>query len=240
MQARMNRDTLLGILRHFLTVAGGGLVANGTTTSSELEQGIGAILTLVGIAWSIWSKRQAARTSGSSNGAITLLAVIAPALILLSGCATTGSGDQAITPARVEKITRLAVWTTATGWTVKQPESTPKFRAALKGIDALVAEENWDVVALASALTASGENAFTGPEGRLIVSGTTLLIDTFAGDKVDLRKVEYAKSVVLGAQAGLRLALGVSAQVDPPPSLWRYCWRRVSTAFESAKLTPAH
>ena len=124
------------------------------------------------------------------------------------GGSTTSGNPGPVTPAKVEKITRLAVWTTTVGWTAKHPESEPKFRAALKGIDALVAEQNWDVVALASALTASGESTFTGPEGKLIVSGTTLLIDALAGDKVDVRKAEYAKSVILGAQAGLRLALG--------------------------------
>lgn len=128
--------------------------------------------------------------------------------LAIVGCSTVPGESGPVTPARVEKLTRLAVWTTATGWTIKHPESEPKFRAALKGIDALVAEENWDVVALASALTSSGESAFTGPEGRLLISGTTLLVDTLAGDSVDLRKVEYARSVVLGAQAGLRLALG--------------------------------
>lgn len=135
-------------------------------------------------------------------------AVVPVAAVALVGCSTTSGNPGPVTPAKVEKITRLAVWTTTVGWTAKNPESEPKFRAALKGIDALVAEQNWDVVALTSALTKSGEKAFTGPEGRLIVSGTTLLIDTLAGDSVDLRKVEYAQSVILGAQAGLRLALG--------------------------------
>lgn len=158
---------------------------------------------------------------GSAPLLFLLLALVALSPVAFVGCGTTGGsggpvagGDTnapVLTPQRVEKITRLAVWTTTTAWTAKKPESEAKFRNALRGVDSLVAEENWDVTALASALTSSGSDSFTGAEGRLIVSGTTLLIDTFAGDKVDVRKSEYAKAVVLGAQAGLRLGLGITA-----------------------------
>lgn len=153
------------------------------------------------------------KPSDSTGGTAILLALLLPAFLLQPGCTTTGgagsSDNQVITPQRVEKITRLAVWTTTTAWTTRQPDSVPKFQAALRGVDALVLEQNWDVTALASALTSSGSDSFTGSEGRLIISGTTLLIDTIAGDRVDVRKYEYAQAVILGAQAGLRLGLGL-------------------------------
>jgi len=218
MPARMNRDTVLAILRHLLTVAGGSIATNGTLSSSELEQGIGAVLTLAGICWSVLEKRARARAAGATSQPSDprgqtlpiLLACILPAALLFPGCATPGESG-GLTPQRVERITRLAVWTTTTAWTIKRPESEPAFRSALRGIDALAAEERWDVTALASALTATGSDTFTGAEGRLIISGTTLLIDTIAGERVDLRNAEYARSVILGAQAGLRLALAGEA-----------------------------
>jgi hypothetical protein len=52
--------TILGVVRHVLTAAGGGLVANGSLTSSDLEAVIGAVITLVGIGWSVYEKRSAA------------------------------------------------------------------------------------------------------------------------------------------------------------------------------------
>ena len=53
----MNMDAILGLVRHALTVAGGAFVASGTLTGSEVEQIVGAIVTLIGAGWSVYSKR---------------------------------------------------------------------------------------------------------------------------------------------------------------------------------------
>lgn len=45
-----------GILRHVLTVFGGSLVTKGFLDNEQLASGIGAILTILGLAWSIWQK----------------------------------------------------------------------------------------------------------------------------------------------------------------------------------------
>lgn len=55
-QQRM-QQAILGVVRHVLTTVGGGLVSGGLLNSDELTQAIGAVLTLVGIAWSVISKR---------------------------------------------------------------------------------------------------------------------------------------------------------------------------------------
>lgn len=52
------QDTVLGIVRHALTTAGGGLVTKGLITASVLDQGIGALITLAGIIWSVVSKKK--------------------------------------------------------------------------------------------------------------------------------------------------------------------------------------
>ena len=54
----MNRAQLLGIVRHILTTLGGGLILSGTLTEIELSDAVGAVITLVGIAWSVYSKRK--------------------------------------------------------------------------------------------------------------------------------------------------------------------------------------
>ena len=49
---------LLGVIRHVLTAAGGALVANGALTGDEVNTAVGAISALVGVMWSVLSKRQ--------------------------------------------------------------------------------------------------------------------------------------------------------------------------------------
>lgn len=51
-------NAVLGIIRHVLTTLGGGLVTNGTITDSMLETGVGAVLTLIAIGWSIFDKKK--------------------------------------------------------------------------------------------------------------------------------------------------------------------------------------
>lgn len=56
----MNRDAILGIVRHVLTTAGGVLVTNGTLSNEQLQTGGGAIVVLIGLIWSVLSKREKA------------------------------------------------------------------------------------------------------------------------------------------------------------------------------------
>ncbi|MBX3732607.1 MAG: hypothetical protein KF791_08440 [Verrucomicrobiae bacterium] len=95
----MNRESLLGIVRHLLTVAGGGLVTSGSLTSSEMEQGVGALLTLAGIGWSLWAKRRQP-AAGQAGPPETPPSTLAPVLVgcalfaglMLAGCAGSGGG----------------------------------------------------------------------------------------------------------------------------------------------------
>jgi hypothetical protein len=50
---------ILGVARHVLTTAGGGLVANGYVTNDEMSAIVGGVLALAGVAWSIYQKHQA-------------------------------------------------------------------------------------------------------------------------------------------------------------------------------------
>lgn len=52
----MNKDQILGIIRHVLTFAGGFLVVSGKIDESTLIEGVGATLALIGILWSIIDK----------------------------------------------------------------------------------------------------------------------------------------------------------------------------------------
>lgn len=54
----MTWDTIQGVLRALLTFGGGYLVANGTLDNAMLDNGIGAVLLLGSIVWSIIHKQQ--------------------------------------------------------------------------------------------------------------------------------------------------------------------------------------
>ncbi len=55
----MNWQTGLGLIaRHVLTTIGGGLVASGAIEAAHLDAGIGAIMVLSGIIWSVVQKQR--------------------------------------------------------------------------------------------------------------------------------------------------------------------------------------
>ena len=58
----MNFEMILGLIRHLLTFAGGYLSTAGLATADEVQGGIGALVTLIGLGWSMIAKRKAAAT----------------------------------------------------------------------------------------------------------------------------------------------------------------------------------
>tara|TARA_R100001510_G_scaffold14525_3_gene11835 strand:- start:7024 stop:7188 length:165 start_codon:yes stop_codon:yes gene_type:complete len=54
----MNKDSILGIVRHILTFGGGFMTQNGLATQDEVTTGVSAVVTLVGVIWSILSKKK--------------------------------------------------------------------------------------------------------------------------------------------------------------------------------------
>ena len=56
----MNVEALGGLIRHALTVLGGYFVASGGIDQPTMEGAVGAIMTLLGVGWSLYAKRQAA------------------------------------------------------------------------------------------------------------------------------------------------------------------------------------
>jgi hypothetical protein len=54
----MSQDDILGVVRHVLTTLGGALVTDGILTSSQLQDGVGAIIVIAGVVWSLINKYQ--------------------------------------------------------------------------------------------------------------------------------------------------------------------------------------
>lgn len=55
----MNKESVLGIVRHVLTFAGGYVAAKGVVDQAIVNEGIGAVMTIIGIAWSVAAKKAA-------------------------------------------------------------------------------------------------------------------------------------------------------------------------------------
>lgn len=53
----MNKEVILGFVRHILTFGGGYVAAKGVIDQAMVNEIIGAMMTLVGVAWSFWDKK---------------------------------------------------------------------------------------------------------------------------------------------------------------------------------------
>jgi hypothetical protein len=54
----VTQEDVFAILRHLLTTAGGALTANGLLSSAQVQDGVGAIMVLCGVVWSLINKYQ--------------------------------------------------------------------------------------------------------------------------------------------------------------------------------------
>ena len=81
----MNKTTLLALLRHGLTTAGGALASKGLAGSDDIEALAGAIVTIIGVVWSIWEKRN--RPAGPTVPPVVIaLFCLLPLLTVTPGC----------------------------------------------------------------------------------------------------------------------------------------------------------
>lgn len=101
----MNQDTILGIFRHVLTVSGGALITKGLASDSQVTDLVGAIITIIGVVWSIIEKKQrlgappppAPATDGPGAAGKTILnllcfislsAILSASLFFFVGCSS--------------------------------------------------------------------------------------------------------------------------------------------------------
>lgn len=100
----MNKDTILGFIRHGLTFAGGSLATKGLADSAEVESLVGALITIIGVVWSILEKRSRAAAKAQAagrpaedsfpGGPLLLLGALIPLAAILTGCVSSTSDQQ--------------------------------------------------------------------------------------------------------------------------------------------------
>ena len=54
----MSKEAILGIVRHILTFGGGFMTQAGLASGEQVTTGVSAVVTLVGLVWSILNKRK--------------------------------------------------------------------------------------------------------------------------------------------------------------------------------------
>ena len=55
----MNREEILGVVRHALTIMGGYLVSRGVVDEATITVAAGSVTSIIGVVWSIFDKRKA-------------------------------------------------------------------------------------------------------------------------------------------------------------------------------------
>jgi hypothetical protein len=51
------KESILGVLRHVLTTAGGYLASSGLIAANDIEVAVGAVIALAGVIWSVLEKK---------------------------------------------------------------------------------------------------------------------------------------------------------------------------------------
>lgn len=54
----MNAIVILGLVRHILTFGGGLLTSSGYLEQSQTESAVGAVVTIIGLVWSVVEKKR--------------------------------------------------------------------------------------------------------------------------------------------------------------------------------------
>ena len=54
----MSKEMIMGLIRHLLTFGGGIVAERGLASGEEVTTGVAAIVTIVGLVWSILNKRK--------------------------------------------------------------------------------------------------------------------------------------------------------------------------------------
>lgn len=56
-EEKMSKAAILGVVRHILTFMGGFVAERGWSSGEEIQTAVGAVVTLIGLIWSVLNKR---------------------------------------------------------------------------------------------------------------------------------------------------------------------------------------
>ncbi len=143
------------------------------------------------------------------------LFIVLPVLAFF-GCTTSPDGTSTITPERVEKVSRLAAYSSFKVQLIRDPASRPTLAKISTAVNELVASQTWDVATMITVANANGLSELTSDEAQIGLTAAPLFIDLFLNKEVDLREQEYAEAFIVGAADGFKMALGSGAPAAQP------------------------
>lgn len=176
------KASALGIVRHVLTFAGGALV------------------TLIGIVWSILQKRQV-----SISRSFSIAAPIALALGLTGtmGCKSLPQ-DQT---ARIAGLAKVASYVGTAEALRSHPEWLPGFQVARDELTVLEAAEVIDYVTLIAIIQRLPVRELKGDRAILLITSATLLIQELGNPAIPLDQVPQLRPIVSAIRQGIDLGL---------------------------------
>lgn len=102
------RHVIFGLIRHGLTTAGGVLVTDGVATASDVNTIVGAIMTILGVLWSIWEKgslmSQQEKAAVAAVARKSAPAILAAALLISGGTFLASCAGQSAQTATTESL----------------------------------------------------------------------------------------------------------------------------------------
>lgn len=211
----MQKEILLGLLRHALTTAGGLLVSKGYLGASGLEELVGALITVAGALWSIIHKvkapdgpvtiRSNTNTSDSGSTLVTRVGVIVPFLLclaLLTGCATGRPLGPNIAPA--VKVAALVGTTEALR---AHPEWCDGFQTAANDLKLIEQSPVIDFALVLAIVQRLPINELKSERATLYISAGTILLAETYNRSLSLDQVQQLKPVVAALRQGIELGL---------------------------------
>jgi hypothetical protein len=230
----MNKQMILGLLRHSLTAGGGGLVANGTATNDEWQAIVGGVVALVGLLWSLWMKRSGTQTTPGTTGAagnivplgdsvpgprgplpaIAMVGLIGLLGLIGLGCKTFSSG--ATTEEKIAKIGNLAEVAAYTGAAIHltdNPQHRVVFEGVIATLDALASTNNFDPVAFSQALQQLPIKELKSDKAAILIGTATLLYEMELRETVEVDRKLYVAAIAGRVRNGLARAV---AQLPKP------------------------
>jgi hypothetical protein len=146
---------ILGFIRHTLTFGGGYFVSNGLVDQIDIDTVIGAVVTLIGIVWSIAEKYP--REKVQLKLPPLLLPFLLIATVLPPGCVTGPDGTTTIGPeakALLKGVARGAALIGLSAASVELPFLSPFAPQIAKGINQIFASDETDPKVLGNELKA--------------------------------------------------------------------------------------
>ena len=213
----MNKDQINGVIRHAMTYGGG--YAFGVS-HDDLIQILSALISLLGVIWSVIEKLKSGKGGGTSGGPMTpaaaALLLCAPlAGSLLTGCTTPQNFlAAASTPERIEAVSALAAY--AGGKAAIAKGHGAEVQAAVEALKVMQASGKADLAAVATALQAAGINQLNSPEGVLALGAVTTFQDLWANTGQPILDDARARAVINGALRGLNMALTAPRDAADP------------------------